>query len=144
MHVHSFVRSLTRSLTHIGYSNSNRVRTAPLMAVFLADKVPSELIKKVMKLELENGNDPTYVSSLPSKVPADLFFHYYSFNQSSTHSLTHSLTYSLTHLLTYSLTHLLTYSLTHSLTHSFNQALTHLLTYSLIPPHSFYHLRHRF
>ena len=75
------------------------------MAVFLADKVPSELIKKVMKLELENGNDPTYVSSLPSKVPTDLFFHYYSFNQSSTHSLTHSLTHLLTHSLTHSLTH---------------------------------------
>jgi len=64
----SYAHSFTLSRSRAGYSNSSRVRTAPLTAVFLADKIPSELIKKVMKLELENGNDPTYVSSLPSKV----------------------------------------------------------------------------
>ncbi len=66
------VRSAIADNAMLGYSNSNRVKTAPLTAVFLSDKIPSELIKKVMKLELENGTDPTYVSSLPSKV---LFIH---------------------------------------------------------------------
>jgi len=62
------VRSAITDNAMLGYSNSNRVKTAPLTAVFLSDKIPSELIKKVMKLELENGTDPTYVSSLPAKV----------------------------------------------------------------------------
>ena len=62
------VRSAVADNAMLGYSNSNRVKTAPLTAVFLSDKIPSELIKKVMKLELENGTDPTYVSSLPAKV----------------------------------------------------------------------------
>lgn len=62
------VRSAIADNAMLGYSNSNRVKTAPLTAVFLSDKIPSELIKKVMKLELENGTDPTYVSSLPAKV----------------------------------------------------------------------------
>ena len=66
------VRSAIADNAMLGYSNSNRVKTAPLTAVFLSDKIPSELIKKVMKLELENGTDLTYVSSLPSKV---LFIH---------------------------------------------------------------------
>jgi nitroreductase len=62
------VRSAIADNAMLGYSNSSRVKTAPLTAVFLSDKIPSELIKKVMKLELENGTDPTYVSSLPAKV----------------------------------------------------------------------------
>ena len=52
----------------LGPGNIQRVRDAPVTVVFAADRDPAQLTRRVMKLELENGADPNYVSGLPSKV----------------------------------------------------------------------------
>ena len=52
----------------LGSGNIAKVREAPLTVVFAADKEPGQLTRKLMKLELEHGTDPSYVSTLPSKI----------------------------------------------------------------------------
>jgi len=52
----------------LGPSNARRVREAPVTVVFAADRDPSQLTRRVMKLETEHGADPAYVARLPATV----------------------------------------------------------------------------
>ena len=52
----------------LGPSNARRVREAPATVVFAADRDPSQLTRRVMKLETEHGADPAYVARLPATV----------------------------------------------------------------------------
>lgn len=56
------------STAMLGPNNVKRVREAPLTVVFCADKDPSRLAQRIMKLEVDSGMDPAYVSGLSAKV----------------------------------------------------------------------------
>lgn len=48
--------------------NAEKVRAAPITAVFAADKEPSRLVRKLMDLELQHGADEASVASLPTRI----------------------------------------------------------------------------
>ena len=50
-----------------GYQNTSKVANCSVLAVFLGDKIPSDLTNKVVALEAAGGADPGYVTSLPQK-----------------------------------------------------------------------------
>lgn len=51
----------------LGFLNTRKVLNCSVLAVFLSDKVPSDLTDKVVALEAASGADPEYVRSLPQK-----------------------------------------------------------------------------
>lgn len=56
------------STAMLGPSNVKRVQDASLTVVFAADKDPSQITRRLMNLERDNGTDPSYIAGLPSKM----------------------------------------------------------------------------